>query len=247
MLKDFRGAKMARIVKEEEYAEKRNAILDVAQRLIYTRGYEQMTIQDILDDLQISKGAFYHYFDSKQALLEALVERIGVGALQLILPIVHDPELPALDKFQRYLDTLNQWKVGQKAFFLALLRVWFTDDNAIVRQKLRATAIREIAPLLSEIIRQGIQEGVMTATYPDQLGEVIMSLAQDAGETIGALLLSFDPERDDMQRIERTVSVYTDTFERVLGLPAGSLSLIDDQTLKEWFVSPIDNEVEMKS
>ena len=238
---------MARIVKEEEYAEKRNAILDVAQRLIYTRGYEQMTIQDILDDLQISKGAFYHYFDSKQALLEALVERIGVGALQLILPIVHDPELPALDKFQRYLDTLNQWKVGQKAFFLALLRVWFTDDNAIVRQKLRATAIREIAPLLSEIIRQGIQEGVMTATYPDQLGEVIMSLAQDAGETIGALLLSFDPERDDMQRIERTVSVYTDTFERVLGLPAGSLSLIDDQTLKEWFVSPIDNEVEMKS
>ena len=87
----------------------------------------------------------------------------------------------------------------------------------------------------------------MTAIYPDQLGEVIMSLAQDAGETIGALLLSFDPERDDMQRIERTVSVYTDTFERVLGLPAGSLSLIDDQTLKEWFVSPIDNEVEMKS
>ena len=238
---------MARIVKEEEYAEKRNAILDVAQRLIYTRGYEQMTIQDILDDLQISKGAFYHYFDSKQALLEALVERIGVGALQLILPIVHDPELPALDKFQRYLDTLNQWKVGQKAFFLALLRVWFTDDNAIVRQKLRATAIREVAPLLSEIIRQGIQEGVMTAIYPDQVGELIMSLAQDAGETIGALLLWFDPERDDMQRVERTVAVYTEAFERVLGVPAGSLTLVDDQTLKEWFASPVDNEIEMKS
>ncbi len=50
-----------------------------------------MTIQDILDDLQISKGAFYHYFDSKQALLEAMVERIGVEAVQLLLPIVHDP------------------------------------------------------------------------------------------------------------------------------------------------------------
>ena len=68
---------MARIVKEEVYAEKRNAILDVAQRLIYTKGYEQMTIQDMLDDLQISKGAFYHYFDSKQAVLEALVERMS--------------------------------------------------------------------------------------------------------------------------------------------------------------------------
>jgi AcrR family transcriptional regulator len=238
---------MARIVKEEEYAGKRNAVLDVALRLIYTKGYEQMTIQDVLDDLQISKGAFYHYFDSKQAVLQALVERIGEGAVQLLLPIVHDPELPALDKFRSYLATLNRWKVGQKAFFLALLRVWFTDDNAIVRQKLRATAIREIAPLLTEIIRQGIQEGVMTATYPDQVGEVIASLAQDAGETIGALLLSFDSQHDDMQRVERTVAVYTDAFERVLGVPEGSLLLIEDQTLKEWFVSPGETEVEMKS
>ncbi len=187
---------MARIVKEEEYAGKRNAILDVAQRLIYTKGYEQMTIQGMLDDLQISKGAFYHYFDSKQAVLE---------------------------------------------------RVWYADDNAIVRQKLRATAMREVAPLFAEIIRQGNQEGVMTATYPDQVGEVIASLAQDAGETIGALLLSFDAERDDMQRVERTVAVYTDAIERVLGVPPGALSLVDDQTLKEWFVSPRENEVEMES
>src|SRR5947199_3928795 len=232
---------MARVVKE--HTVRRNEILDVAQRLMYARGYEQMTIQDILDDLQISKGAFYHYFDSKQALLEALVERIGEGAVQLLLPIVHDPLLPALDKFQRYLATLNRWKVGQKAFFLALLRVWFTDDNAIVRQKLRATAIREIAPLLTEIFRQGIQEGVMTTTYPDQVGEVIASLAQDAGETIGALLLSFDRERDAMQRVERTVAVSTDAFERVLGAPAGSLTLVDSELLKEWFVLPRENEV----
>jgi len=238
---------MPRIVKEEEYAGKRNAILDVAQRLVYTKGYEQMTIQDMLDDLQISKGAFYHYFDSKQAVLEALVERMGEEALHLLLPIVHDPLLPALEKLQRYLAIANRWKIGQKAFILALLHVWFTDDNAIMRQKLRAAAIREIAPLLAEIIRQGIQEGVMTVTYPDQLGEVLASLVQDAGETIGALILSFDPERDDMQHVERTVAVYTDAFERVLGVPPGSLTLVDDQRLKEWFVAPRENEVEMKS
>ena len=232
---------MARIVKEEEYAEKCNEILDVAQRLIYTRGNEQMTIQDMLDDLHISKGAFYHYFDSKQALLEALVERLGVGVVQLLLPIVHDPVLPALDKFQRFLTTLNRWKVEQKAFFLALLRVWFTDDNAIVRQKLRTTAIREIAPLLSEIIRQGTQEGVMAVTYPDQVGEVIMSLAQDAGETIGAMLLLFEEKRGDMQRVERTVAVYTDALERILGLPACSLVIVDTETLKQWVFSTEDN------
>ena len=238
---------MARIIKVEEFVGKRNAILDVAQRLIYTKGYEQMTIQDVLDDLQISKGAFYHYFDSKQAVLEALVERMGEGVVELLLPIVHDPVLPALDKFRGYIATLNRWKVERKAFFLALLRVWFTDDNAIVRQKLRATAIRETAPLLTEIICQGIREGAMTATYPDQVGEVIASLALDAGEAIGLLILSFNPERDDMQRVERTIAVYTDAFERVLGVPEASLTLIDEQTLREWFISPVDNEVEMKS
>ena len=237
---------MARIVKEEEYAEKRKAILDVAQRLIYSKGYEQMTIQDMLDDLQISKGAFYHYFDSKQAVLEAVVERMGEEGLQLLVPIVHDPALPALDKFQRYIAVANQWKVGRKAFFLALLRVWLTDDNAIVRQKLRATGIGKLAPLLTTIIRQGIQEGVITATYPDQMGEVLAALTQDAGEAIGALILSFDAERDDMQHVERTVAVYTEAFERVLGVAAGSLSLIDDQTLQEWLIAPIENEVEMK-
>lgn len=230
---------MVRIVKES--AVRRNEILDVAQRLVITKGYEQMTIQDILDSLQISKGAFYHYFDSKQALLEAVLERMGEEAVKLIRSIVQDPLLPALDKFQRFLDTANRWKVGQKAFFIALLRVWYADDNAIVRQKLRALAMREVAPLFSEIIHQGIEEGVMTATYPDQVGEVIMSLVLDAGEALGILLLSFDEKRGDMQRIERTVAVYTDAFERVLGLPADFLVIVDTETLKQWISSSENN------
>ena len=78
----------------------------------------------------------------------------------------------------------------------------------------------------------------MTVAYPDQVGEVLASLAQDAGEMVGALLLSFDPERDDMQRVHRTIAAYTDAFERILGVPPGSLTLLDDQTLKEWLISP---------
>ena len=67
---------MARTVNEQDRTLKRSEILDAAQRLVYTKGYEQMAIQDILDALKISKGAFYHYFGSKQDLLEALVERM---------------------------------------------------------------------------------------------------------------------------------------------------------------------------
>jgi AcrR family transcriptional regulator len=230
---------MARIVKE--HAVRRSEILDVAQRLIYTKGYEQMTIQDMLDNLQISKGAFYHYFDSKQALLEALIERMKGEVEQLLIPIVYDPYLPALEKLQRFFDTLNRWKTAQKAFFLALLRVWYTDDNAIVRQKWRAAGIKWITPLLSVIIHQGIQEGVLTTSYPDQVGEVVLSLVQDLGETLAMLLLSFEPERADIRRVESIVAAYTDALERTLGIPEGSLQLTDTETLKEWFFSPGDN------
>src|SRR6476620_9832327 len=128
---------MARSVNEKEYALKRNQILDVTQRLVYTKGYEQMAIQDILGELRISKGAFYHYFDSKQALLEALIERMQQEAEQLIVPIMQDPHLRTLEKLQRFFDTAARWKTARKTYILGLLRVWYADDNAIVRQKVQ--------------------------------------------------------------------------------------------------------------
>ena len=97
---------MARMVNEAAYAARRNAILDAAERAVETTGYEQMGIADLLGELQISSGAFYHYFDSKPALLSALVERMGERIEQLVLPIVHDRELGALDKLQRFFGQL---------------------------------------------------------------------------------------------------------------------------------------------
>ncbi len=230
---------MARIVKA--HTVRRNEILDVAQRLIYTKGYEQMTIQDILDDLQISKGACYHYFDSKQALLEAIIERMQQEVEQILLPIMHDSQLSALEKLHRFFATVNHWKTVRKDFFLALLHVWYQDNNVLVRQKLRTTGATWLAPWLSTIIRQGVEEGVLTTSYPDQVGEVVLTLVMGLGETLGRLLLSFEPEHDDLLRINSTVAVYTDALERVLGAPKGSLHIVDAETLKVWFVSSGNN------
>jgi len=227
---------VVRTVKKQEHAMRRNEILDVAQRLVYTKGYQQMTIQDILDDLQISKGAFYHYFGSKGALLEALIERMLEEVEQVLNPIVQEPNLPAIEKLRRYFATAGRWKTAQKPFLLALLRVWYTDDNAIVRQKQQAMGIKRVAPLLTAIIRQGVEEGAFTTAYPDQAGVVILALFQSLGDTWAELLLADEPKHDAWQHIERTVAAYTDALERVLGAPTGSLQLIDAETLKEWVV-----------
>ncbi|HET9222952.1 MAG TPA: TetR/AcrR family transcriptional regulator [Roseiflexaceae bacterium] len=232
---------MARTVNEKEYAIRRNAILDMTQRLVYTKGYEQMAIQDILNELQMSKGAFYHYFDSKPALLEALIERMQQEAEQLLLPIVQDPHLDALEKFQRYIDAGVRWKTARKAFLIELLRVWYSDHNAIVRQKMWATMTKRAMPLLLEIIYQGIREGVLNIPYPDQVGTIVLSLIYGLGDAFAELLLSSHPQGDELQRAKRLVAAYTDALERVLGAPAGSLTLMDAAALQEWFAVQSDH------
>ncbi len=111
---------MPRVVKEDDYAARRNEILDVARKLVYTKGYEEMSIQDILDEMKISKGAFYHYFDSKSTLLEALIDRMGDEAEATFLPLLDDPALPALEKLCRYFSAAVQWKNAQRDYMLAL-------------------------------------------------------------------------------------------------------------------------------
>lgn len=228
---------MARTVKKQEYTEKRNEILDAAQRLVYTKGYERMTIGDILAHLQISSGAFYHYFDSKPAVLEGFIERIQQETEKPLLPIVHDPHLSAIEKLQGFFTTLDHLRVVHKADVIKLGRVWYNDDNAIVRQKVDDAVLKQRAPLLTAIVRQGIQEGIFTTTYPDHAGEVILALLHGMGNTHAKLLLALEPELDEQRRIEAIVAIhaaYMEALERVLGAPANSLARTDADAVKLW-------------
>jgi TetR/AcrR family transcriptional regulator, transcriptional repressor for nem operon len=226
---------VARVVKQ--YAVRRKEILDAAQRLVYTKGYEQMTVQDILDSLSIAKGTFFHYFGSKPALLQALIDRMMEEMEQLLDPIMQDPGLSAIQRLQCFFDTTARWKVAQKAFFLELLRVWYADDNAIVRQKVRAAAFKRFAPLVTAIACQGVQEGVFTTPYPQQIGEVIFSLLQGLGDSFVDTLLPNGLRPEDLPLAESAIAAYSDALERVLGAPPAAVVLIESETLKEWFVS----------
>ncbi len=225
---------MARTLKEEDYVARRKEIVDAALKLVYTKGYEKMTIQDIQDELHISRGAFYHYFGSKQAILEALVEHIQQEVIQSLLPIVQEPGLSALEKLERYFSTATGWKTAHKSLIMALMRAWYDDKNSVVRQATYASAVLTVAPLLSDIFRQGIREGVFTTSYPDRVGEVILCLLLGVGEAMGNLLLAFEPG-SGYSGIENTVAVYTEAMERVTGAPRGSIQLMFDKSLAEWF------------
>lgn len=225
---------MARTVKADEYAEKRKAILDVAQRYIATKGYEQMTTQDILDELQISKGAFYHYFDSKAALLFALVERMGGEAEQRVLPIIHDPHLNALDKLVRYFSTLDQLKRDHMNLVLAFGQVWYADENAIVRHKFYLARIKRLTPWFTQIIQEGIEQGTFTTPYPEQAARIIIALQEDLGYAFADAFLSEKRAPFDVNKIARIIEGTLDALERVLGIKPGCLQAIWHQNRVFW-------------
>ncbi len=225
---------MSRSVNVQEYAQKRNAILDVALGYITTKGYEQMTIQDLLENLQISRGALYHYFESKQALLMALVERIGEQAEQLVSPIASTREMAAQDKLVRFFEVLDQHKRENLDLVLAFLRIWYADENALFRHKLYLARIKRLSPWLSQIIQEGVAEGVFTTPYPDHAARMIISLLEDLGYATVELLLVEEGKPVDIPRLVQIGEATADALERVLGMKPGCLRQSWSEDLSRW-------------
>lgn len=228
---------MARTIKPEEWDAKRNKILDVTQRLVVTKGYERMTIQDILAELRMSSGAFYHYFGSKPEVLDALVERIKEGSVAALSAIVRDPELSAGEKLRAYFQTLDRMRVERQALVMDLLQVWYDDSNAVVRQKVEAATTAWRAPLIAEVARQGVREGVFTTPFPDQAGETVLALANALGVAHARLMLDFPRDPDERRFTDEVLalhSAFVDAIERVLGAPTGTLARADADAVEFW-------------
>lgn len=226
---------MARITNEKDRASRRSDILNAAERLIFTQGYEQMTIQAILDALGISKGAFYHYFDSKTTVLEALVERMAVNAEGTLNPILSDPALSGIEKLRQYFASGVRWKTARITELMPILRAVYTDDNLVFRQKLIARLVSRGAGMLEGVIAQGVAEGALRTPYPAQIGEVVMLLLQNLGEMLAAEVLAAAGGTADPARIQRRVDVYTGAVERVLGASPGALPIVDANMIAAWF------------
>jgi hypothetical protein len=168
-------------------------------------------------------------------VLEALIARMQHEAEQPLLAIVHDPEATALEKLQRYFTTLDRAGGMYKSFIADLLRVWLADDNAIVREKVYEGMAKRRGPLLAEIIRQGIREGVFKTAYPDQAGQIIQYMARGMGDTLVRLMLSLDEELNQaniIAEIVATYAAYADALERLLGAPSGFLYRYDIEAMQ---------------
>jgi hypothetical protein len=121
---------------------------------------------------------------------------------------------------------------------MALLRAWYVDENALFRQKTQSRLLKQIAPLLSLVIHQGIQEGKLSSPYPDQVGEILLTILQGMSENLGFQLLEMDRQPVHFEDLVPVVDTYTHAAERVLGAAPGSLHFFDTDALKLWIDEP---------
>jgi AcrR family transcriptional regulator len=226
---------MPRTLDPAAHALKRDAFIDVAQRLIQTKGYQQLSVDEILAELGASKGAFYHYFDSKEDLLAAVVDRIVDVATATLAPIAADPNLTAVEKLSDLFSSLARWKGERTDLMLELVQVWFSDANAVVRDRLRSGTQAGLTPLLATIVGQGKAEGTFSVASPEHTAAVLVSMLLGTNEIASRLFLARQAGAVSFQDVECTFAAHAEAFERVLGLPAGSWPQLDPQVMHFWF------------
>lgn len=224
---------MGRVVKDAEV--RRKEILDTAQYLYYSKGYEQTTIQDIIDEVGIAKGTFYHHFDSKQGLLYALIDRILDQIIQSLEPMINDDQLSALEKFNRFISDSTEMKFENQDVLKTFMQVYYQEDNAIMRERTQMESIRQVAPLLAQIIHQGVAEGIFVTTYPDICAEIILQISQNMSHKVIHLFLMDSEDMVIIESVNCTISAHEEAIARVLGAPPDLINVADIEIYRRWF------------
>lgn len=215
----------------KEYDERRNELLDAAQRLFIEQGYESTSVNAIIDSVGVAKGTFYHYFKSKTDLLDSLVERMTARILAGVRIALEGQEMDAITKLNLVFQASARWKADNREALLALLRPIYSDENVLLRLKMTKRSIEATAPLLTEIIAQGVREGVFDIEHPGETADMVMSLSVVFRETHAQRFLESWKDPDAWVLMVRRAAAYQRAVEKILGAPKGSVRIVDQSAM----------------
>ncbi|HEX3077923.1 MAG TPA: TetR/AcrR family transcriptional regulator [Lachnospiraceae bacterium] len=148
----------------KEYNERRNEILDVAERLFGTKGYDKSTINDILEAVGIAKGTFYYYFKSKEEVLDAIIERVTDIVIKKAEVVSTNTELSPIMKL---LNTILSMRVESEVDD-SLMEELHKPENALMHQKSLNSIVTRITPVLTKIVEEGVSQGIFRSDFPTQ-------------------------------------------------------------------------------
>ena len=211
--------------------ERRDQIIEAAERLFYEKGYEQTSVQDVLDALSLSKGGFYHYFQSKIELLEAVCRRQSVRDAEEMTAAVARQE-GAVAKLNTLLRYCGLLRADRMDFALLVLRVGYLGGSLQLRACLREGLMETALPMMREIILEGMAENVFFTRFPDDIGELILQLFANITDELAILIASGAPENQMGDMLTR-LETYRCSVETLLGAPFGTITLCDLRLIPE--------------
>lgn len=217
---------MARIVKEHK--DRKAELLSAARTLFLQLGYEHTSVNAIIEEVGVSKGAFYHYFKSKEDLLDSLVEQLTKEGMAFVQPVVEEEGLTALERLNKFFGVIRGWKAENMPLMMAIMRAMYRDENLVLRHKMMERNAAMVAPLLSRIVVKGVEEGVLDTAYPEDAGEMVYRVAMGFTDMVARLLLDLDQHPENVEVLEQKLALYQDAIERVLGAPRGSIRIVDE-------------------
>ena len=191
-------------------------ILDEAEALFYQKGYSKTTVNDILEALSISKGAFYHYFKSKEEVMDAIIIRTIRAGIEKAEIIQQDNSLTVFEKFLMIVLAQQPNEHNHK---FELIHELHHVENAQMHQKCLVETIKQLTPLLTAVIKQGIDEGVLNTPYPQESTEFILSAT--------AVLFDTSFFHWNTEELDHKIKAVIYLMEVCLGAKEGSLSHMD--------------------
>lgn len=160
-----------RVVKDA--AERRNEILDVAERLFCSRGYDQTSTNDILAEIGIARGTLYYHFSSKEDILDAMIDRILDEIVRRASQIALDGSIPVLERMTQTILASNvDTKTGDM-----ILEQMHKPQNALMHAKMQERLLKQLIPLFTKLIEDGISQGLMQTDDPEDTIEMLLLYA----------------------------------------------------------------------
>ena len=201
-----------RIVKDAN--ERKNEILDAAEELFAAKGYEATSTGDILDRVGIARGTLYYHFQSKEDILDALIDRINENLIAKAGRIAGDKSMPVVERIIRAIAGMNL-ENGDSAIGHEVLEQMHRPQNALMHQKMQQRMMDGVIPVISALVEEGNAQGVFHAGYPRETTEMLILYAGIAFDS----RLGLTPE----QTAHRAEALIHNT-EKLLGVEEGSLA-----------------------
>lgn len=197
-----------RVVKEA--AERRTEILDVAERLFCTNGYDNTSTNDILSEIGIARGTLYYHFKSKEDILDAMIDRILDDIIRKAKNIALNESMPVLERLTKTVLAAN---VDTKTGDMILEQV-HKPQNALMHAKMQEKLLSQLVPLFVKIIEDGIAQNLMQTDYPEDTIQMLLLYSNSVfDETIAY--------SQDVKK--RKVLAFISNVETLLHMEKGSL------------------------